>query len=100
MNIELERGSTRNERRACAKDLLARYPDLPSDQRDDLLRWFRKEASALDVGLISMDDKLSQQYALLKRNELHRFAMPDIVFMLLFWSAMCAIVAGIGYLGS
>ena len=100
MNIELERGSTRDERRACAKALLARYPDLPSDQRDDLLRWFRKEASALDVGLISMDDDVSQRYALLKRNELDRFAMPDIVFMLLFWSAMCAIIAGIGYLGS
>ncbi|WP_435203920.1 hypothetical protein [Qipengyuania sp. 902] len=100
MNIELERGSTRDERRACAKALLARYPDLPSDQRDDLLRWFRKEASALDVGLISMDDEVSQRYALLKRNELDRFAMPDIVFMLLFWSAMCAIIGGIGYLGS
>lgn len=100
MNIELERGSTRDDRRACAKALLARYPDLPSDQLDDLLRWFRKEASALDVGLISMDDEVSQQYALLKRDELDRFAMPDIVFMLLFWSAMCAIIGGIGYLGS
>ena len=27
-------------------------------------------------------------------------SLPDIVFMLLFWSAMCAIIGGIGYLGS
>ncbi|WP_100259114.1 hypothetical protein [Qipengyuania seohaensis] len=84
MNIELERGLTGDDRRACAKALLARYPGLPSDQRDDLLRWFRSEARALDVGSISMDDKLSQQYALLRRNELDRFAMPAIGFVLLF----------------
>ena len=100
MDTEMQRGAIRDERRAYAKALLARYPDLPTDQLDDLLRWFRKEASALDVGLILMDDELSQQYALLKRDELERFAMPDIVFMLLFWSAMCAIIGGIGYLGS
>ena len=100
METEMQRGAIRDERRAYAKALLARYPDLPIDQLNDLLRWFRKEASALDVGSISMDDEVSQQYALLKRDELDRFAMPDIVFMLLFWSAMCAIIGGIGYLGS
>ncbi|MCV0386081.1 MAG: hypothetical protein K5821_06570 [Nitrobacter sp.] len=100
METEMQRGAIRDERRAYVKALLTRYPDLPSDQRDDLLRWFRREASALDVGLISMGDEVSQQYTLLKRDELDRFAMPDIVFMLLFWSAMCAIIAGIGYLGS
>ena len=70
MNIELERGAVRDERRASARALLARYPDLPNEQRDDLLRWFRKEASALDVALISMDQELSHQYGLLKREEL------------------------------
>ena len=100
METEMQRGAIRDERRAYAKALSARYPDLPIDQLDDLLRWSRKEASALDAGLISMDDEVSQQYALLKRDELDRFAMPDIVFMLLFWSAMCAIIGGIGYLCS
>lgn len=100
MNIELERGSTRDERRACARALLARYPNLPSDQRDDLLRWFRSEASALDVGLISMDDELSHQYASLKRDELDQFTMRNIVFMLLFWATIFAIIGGIGYLGN
>ena len=100
METEMQRGAIRDERRAYAKALSARYPDLPIDQLDDLLRWFRKEASALDAGLISMDDEVSQQYALLKRDKLDRFAIPDIVFMLLFWSAMCAIIGGIGYLCS
>ena len=100
MEIEMQRGAIRDERRVYAKALLARYPDLPIDQLDDLLRWCRREASALDVGLISMDDEVSQQYAFLKRDKLDRFAIPDIVFMLLFWSAMCVIIGGIGYLGS
>lgn len=76
METEIQRGAIRDERRAYVKALLTRYPDLPSDQHDDLLRWFRGEASALDVGLISIDDEVSQQYALLKRDELDRFAMP------------------------
>ena len=63
MDTEMQRGANRDERRAYAKALLARYPDLPSNQLDDLLRWCRREASALDVGLISMDDEVSQQYA-------------------------------------
>ena len=88
-------------RTACIRQgLNGPNPDLPIDQLDDLVWWFRKEASALDVGLISMDDEVSQQYALLKRDKLDRFAIPDIAFMLLFWSAMCAIIGGIGYLGS
>ena len=100
MNIEFERGLTRADRRACAKALLARYPDLPCDQRDNLLRWFRREASALDVGLISMDEELAHQYASLKRDELDRFTMRDIVFMLVFWATIFAIIGGIGYLGN
>ena len=63
METEMQRGAIRDERRAYAKALMARYPDLPIAQLDDLVRWFRKEASALDVGLISMDDEVSQQYA-------------------------------------
>ena len=100
METEMQRAAIRDERRACAKALLARYPNLPSDQRDDLLRWFRSEASALDVGLISMDDELSHQYASLKCDELDRFTMRDIVFMLLFWATIFAIIGGIGYLGN
>lgn len=61
MEAEMQRGAIRDERRAYANTLLAQYPDLPSNQLNDLLRWSRKEASALDVGLISMDDELSQQ---------------------------------------
>ena len=99
METEMQRGAIRDERRAYAKALLARYPDLPIDQLNDLLRWFRKEASALDVGLISMDDALAHQYATLKRDELDRFTVRDIFFMLVFWATIFAIIGGIGYLG-
>ncbi|MFW2448835.1 MAG: hypothetical protein ACN4E6_16055 [Qipengyuania pacifica] len=99
MNIELERGAVRDEKRASAKALLARYPDLPNDQGDDLLRWFRKDASALDVALISMDDEISHQYKMLKRDELDRFTVRDFIFMLAFWATIFAIIGGIAFLG-
>ena len=99
MNIELERGAVRDERRASARALLARYPDLPNEQRDDLLRWFRKEASALDVALISMDQELSHQYGLLKREELERFRLGDFIFIMALWATIFAIIGGIAFLG-
>ena len=100
MKTEHQRGSNRDERRLRALALLARYPDLPVDQRNDLLQWFRKEASASDVGYISIDDELSHPYTLLRHDELDLFSLRDIAFMMLFWATIFAMVGGIGYLGN
>ena len=70
METEMQRGAIRDERRAYAKTLMARYPDLPIEQLDDLVRRFRKEASALDVGLISMDDEPNEHIPLCRYERL------------------------------
>ena len=76
-------GDLREERRKRIMALLARYPGLDSDELADLLRWFRKEASARDAGLIASDPKLARPYADLKQEHLDRVNGADM-----FWVAM------------
>lgn len=79
-------------------DLLSQYPDLSPDRREELVRWFRKDASALDVGYIAMDEKLSYPYALFKRDELEPFTLREIVFIVLVCTMLFAVMVGVGYL--
>lgn len=76
-------GDLREERRKRIMALLARYPGLDSDELADLLRWFKKEASALDAGLIASDPKLARPYPDLKQEHLDRVNGADM-----FWVAM------------
>lgn len=76
-------GTAREERRNQIVTLLARYPVLDNDELADLLHWFKKEASALDVGLIASDPKLKAPYESLKKDHLDRLNGAD-----LFWLVM------------
>lgn len=79
--------------------LLAQYPRLDSDDLAELLHWFRKEASALDVGLIASDPHLAVSYEGLKKDHLDQLTGADLfwvtilvgtglaVLALLIWSA-------------
>lgn len=76
-------GVSREARREQMAQLLARYPGLNSDELAELLHWFRKEASALDEGLIACDEKVSAAYRSFKKDHLDRLNGAD-----LFWLAM------------
>ena len=76
-------GVSREARREEMAELLARYPGLNSDELAELLHWFSKEASALDEGLISCDEKVSAAYRSFKKDHLDRLNGAD-----LFWLAM------------
>lgn len=49
-------------RRRQVTRILARYPDIPEDDLQLLLQYFRREASALDRGTIASMDELRPQY--------------------------------------
>lgn len=49
-------------RRAEIETMLARYPHLPGDALAQLIHWFTKEASALDVGLIASNEEIATPY--------------------------------------
>ncbi len=50
------------QRRAFIEGLLTRYPIVDSNELSDLKKWFRKEATALDVGVIASDPSLAKPY--------------------------------------
>ena len=79
-NIDSARRETRRDQMA---SLLARYPGVDSDDLADLLHWFKKEASALDVGLIASDPTLKAPYEAIKKDHIDRLNGAD-----LFWVAM------------
>jgi len=82
-------GAAVSGRRDRIVTLLEQYPKLESDDLEELLHWFRKEASALDVGLISSDPRLAVSYEGLKKDHLDRLTGSD-----LFWFT---IVVGTGF---
>lgn len=79
-NIDNARCETRRDQMA---SLLARYPGVDGDELADLLHWFKKEASALDVGLIASDPALKAPYEAIKKEHVDRLNSAD-----LFWVAM------------
>ncbi len=77
-------GAPSAERRERIITLLEQYPRLGSDELAELLRWFRKEASALDVGLIASDHRVAAQYEGLKQDHLDRTTGGDVLWMTAF----------------
>lgn len=79
----------RAERRAHIEAALADYPHIDPDTLVDILQWFKKEATALDVGQIASNPKLYEPYQRLKAKHLDRFRGAD-----LFWIAVGIVLAG------
>jgi len=90
---ENSNGTTGADRRAHIESELARYPHVDAETLADLLHWFRKEASALDVGMIASDPKLSAAYQKFKADHIDRFRGAD-----LFWAAVFIMVV-VGSIG-
>ena len=82
MNDNID-SAPRETRRDQMASLLAKYPGVHTDELTDLLHWFKREASALDVGLISSDPNLRAPYESLKKDHLDRLNGAD-----LFWRVM------------
>ncbi len=72
-------GAPRADQAARAEAALAQYPHLDAQTLDELVRWFRKEASALDVGMIASNPELDAQYQQFKRDHLGKFGAADLV---------------------
>lgn len=79
-------------RRQSAVALLARYPGLDDTELAELVRWFKKEASALDVGLIASDPELSHSYQRLKDAHLSKLGAADLFWMLILFGGAIAFI--------
>lgn len=80
-------------RRAHAEALLARYPSVSADELTDLLHWFRKEATALEIGLIASDPALADPYRQFSARHIDKLTAVDAIRALIFAAALLAVLA-------
>jgi hypothetical protein len=86
-NVEMPKISDadRVHKRAQAHDALALYPNIDKGSLETLLRWFHREASAMDVALLSGDPTLAGPYEQFRKDYMDRLTLADwIRFLLLF----------------
>lgn len=78
------------DRRAEVKEALARYPYVDDAELSDLLHWFRREASALEVATMASEPRINQQYQRFKAEHLDRMRGVD-----LFWIVTAVILVAL-----
>ncbi|KQM19522.1 hypothetical protein [Novosphingobium sp. Leaf2] len=75
-----------------ARALLARYPHLDVHELAQLEHWFRKEASALDVGLLASEADLAAQFRAYRKDHHDRFTARDILIATAFVAVAATLV--------
>lgn len=78
----IAKGDAATVRRAHIEAALSRYPHIEPDTLADLLHWFRKEATAIDLGILAADPRLEPRYQAFKADHLDRLHGAN-----LFWIA-------------
>ncbi len=92
MTTQTDRAETPDQRRERVELLLTRYPDLSDAEIADLLHWFRKEASALDVAMLASDESLARAYQPFRAAHLDRLSAVEIAVAVLI---VALIIAGL-----
>jgi len=65
-------------RRAHVEALLAAYPDVTPEEHGLLVTYFKREANALDVGMIASNEQIGRGYARFRQDHLDRFTWADL----------------------
>ena len=86
------------ERRLRIERLLARYPALAEAEQDELLHWFEREASALDVALVASGPRAGPGYQRFKAERIDRLGTKDVIRAVGFLSAFGAAILGVAWL--
>lgn len=66
-------GETSPERRLRMECLITRYPNLEQTELAELARWYRREASAMDVALLSSSEEAGEGFARFARDHIAPF---------------------------
>lgn len=91
--------TSRADRQARVEAALALYPDLDAGSLADVLQWFRKEASALDVAMLASNPDLRVPYEGLKADHLDRFTVRDISVAIGLIAGFSGLVASVIWFG-
>jgi hypothetical protein len=93
-----EAGAQSADERARIAALLGQYPDLPASELELVHQWFRKGASALDLGLLASDPAIAPQYRAYRADHYDRIKPADYTRAAIFVGVLVAIVGGIALL--
>ncbi len=88
-------GATAPERRARAEELIARYHSLDADELAELLNWYRRQASSMDMALLASNEAIGEPYRAFRREHVDRFSVRDKLVGALI---LAAGAAGVGAL--
>ena len=83
------------QRRAFIEGLLTRYPIVDSNELADLKKWFKKEATALDVGLIASDPSLAEPYRQFADDHIDPLKPIDLLYAAMAVVAVAALFAAV-----
>lgn len=86
------------EKRLRAEALLQAYPALSEEEVQQLLHWFRREASALDIGMLAQNESIREGYTQFRADHVDGFKIRDLGNGLLLTIAIVGTIAGIAYL--
>lgn len=90
----------RAARRQRIEAAIANYPDIKRDQLDDLLHWFRKEASALDVALLASNHDIHDRYRRFSADHLEGLSRRDLTIGMSLVASLAAVIAVIVWLSA
>jgi hypothetical protein len=86
-------GETSPERRAHIEALVARYPNLAPDELADLVHWYRREASAMDVALVASNEAISEPFGAFCRAHVGGLTKRDKAITVLLGAGVAGLLA-------
>lgn len=89
-------GETSPERRAHAERMLARYPALDREELAELLQWYRREASSMDVALLACNESIGERYRAFRNDHVERLGAKAKAITTLIAVAIAGLVAAFG----
>jgi hypothetical protein len=77
--------------------LLRSYPNVTDSQLAELIRWFKKEASAFEVASLASKDATKDGYTRFRKEHIDKFTSRDILNGLAWVLALSGLVALVAY---
>lgn len=93
MTTDIQNDTDQSARRRQVTRILARYPGISEDDLQQLLHYFRNEASALDRGTIASIDEVRAQYArFCEDHRLDRLRFTETALVIVFAVGLLTVV--------
>jgi hypothetical protein len=88
----LQDGAAGADRRAQIESTLAHYPNLSDERLGELIHWFRKEASALDVAMVASNAEIAEPYRRFRAEHIDPLTGKDVVRAIIFASLVSMVI--------